>query len=203
MSLGEHVAHGDQEAANLLAEHFMTTFTNTGGYLVDALRFDAPVINDQLPTLDQPFEEDQVRDALLALDENKGAGPDGLPPVFWKKTASVMATPLTKLFNASLLTGVFPLAYVVVVHKSGLRSKLQNYQQISILSCPGKVLDKLMCQRVTSAFRETICEAQHGFLKGRSTTTNLIDFVSELLPSIEAGHQVDALYLDFSKLLTV
>lgn len=114
-----------------------------------------------------------------------------------------MATPLTMIYNASLLAGAFPLlwklAYVIAVHKSGLRSRVQNYRQISMLSCAGKVLDSLMCQRVTAAFKDTISEAQHGFFRGRSTTTNLVDFVSEVLSSMEAGHQVDALYMDLSK----
>lgn len=103
MSLGERVARGDQEAANLLAEYFVTTFTNTGTYPEDALWFDVPTTNIHRLDLDQPFEEAQVRDALLVLDSGQGAGPDGIPPDFWKRTASVLASPLTTLFNASLI----------------------------------------------------------------------------------------------------
>ena len=54
-----------------------------------------------------------------------------------------------------------------------------------------------MCQRMTSLFSPFISEKQHGFYKGRSTTTNLVDFVS--IASMENGRTVDALYLDFSR----
>ena len=39
----------------------------------------------------------------------------------------------------------------------------------------------------------------NGFLSGRSTTTNLMEFVGSVKAAMEGGNQVDALYLDFSK----
>ena len=118
-------------------------------------------------------------------------------------TATAIIKPLTATFNMSLSTGTFPAlrkkAHMVAVHKSALRSKVENYRQISLLSCPAKVLDHLMCLRVTTRFRGVISEEQHGFLKGRSTTTNLALFVSGIVKKLESGKQVDALYLDFSK----
>jgi ribonucleases P/MRP protein subunit RPP40 len=41
--------------------------------------------------------------------------------------------------------------------------------------------------------------AQHGFFKGRSTVTNLIEFTSYVLNCMENGVQVDAVYTNFSK----
>jgi hypothetical protein len=40
---------------------------------------------------------------------------------------------------------------------------------------------------------------QHGFIKNRSTITNLLEDVSFVLKSIEDGNQVDSIYTDFSK----
>ena len=56
-----------------------------------------------------------------------------------------------------------------------------------------------MCLRLTAYFRGVISEEQYGFLKGRSTTTNLALFVSGMIKKLESGKQIDALYLDFSK----
>jgi hypothetical protein len=41
--------------------------------------------------------------------------------------------------------------------------------------------------------------AQHGFFKGRSFVTNLIELTSYVLNCMENGVQVDAIYTDFSK----
>lgn len=169
----------------------------------EALSFNAPSIGDNAADLERPFVVDEVLKTLSGLDQKKGAGPDGLPPRFWKGTAAAISAPLTAIYNASLSTGVFPQlwkqAYITAIHKSGLRSKIENYRQISILSCLAKVMDNLMSQRLTCAFKNIISDKQHGFLKGRSTTTNLMEFVSKVTKSMEARKQVDALYLDFSK----
>jgi hypothetical protein len=40
---------------------------------------------------------------------------------------------------------------------------------------------------------------QHGFMKNRSTITNLLEYASFVLNSIENSNQVDLIYTDFSK----
>ena len=56
-----------------------------------------------------------------------------------------------------------------------------------------------MTHRISEGFSEFIIREQHGFVKKRSTLTNLViytDFISEALNDY---NQVDSLYLDFSK----
>lgn len=40
---------------------------------------------------------------------------------------------------------------------------------------------------------------QHGFRKGRSTTTQLVEIVHDFASTINKGKQTDAILLDFSK----
>jgi hypothetical protein len=40
---------------------------------------------------------------------------------------------------------------------------------------------------------------QHGFIRGKSTTTQLLEVYHEILESVASGNEVDAIYLDFSK----
>ena len=47
--------------------------------------------------------------------------------------------------------------------------------------------------------RGLIRETQHGFRKGRSCLTNLLDFLDFATEQFDIGNQVDAAYLDFSK----
>jgi hypothetical protein len=44
-----------------------------------------------------------------------------------------------------------------------------------------------------------LADCQHGFVKGRSTVSNLLEYSSFVLTSIEDGCQVDSIYTDFSK----
>ena len=48
-----------------------------------------------------------------------------------------------------------------------------------------------------------ICSCQHGFLPGRSTLTNLLEYLETLTRLIDEGHAVDVLYLDFRKAFDV
>jgi hypothetical protein len=43
-----------------------------------------------------------------------------------------------------------------------------------------------------------LADCQHSFVKGRSTVSNLLEYSSFLLKSIEDGCQVDSNYTDFS-----
>ena len=54
-------------------------------------------------------------------------------------------------------------------------------------------------------FKEFLCpladNAQHGFLKGRSTVTQLLAFYHEIGQSLDKGLQTDIVYLDLAKAL--
>jgi hypothetical protein len=47
-----------------------------------------------------------------------------------------------------------------------------------------------------------LADYQHRFVKGRSTVSNLLEYSSLVLKSIEDGCQVDSIYKDFSKMST-
>jgi Reverse transcriptase (RNA-dependent DNA polymerase) len=44
-----------------------------------------------------------------------------------------------------------------------------------------------------------ITSTQHGFRKGRSCTTNLLEFMEEVTKAADNGKAVDIVYLDFAK----
>jgi len=44
-----------------------------------------------------------------------------------------------------------------------------------------------------------INNSQHGFMKNKSCTTNLLEFLEEVTSAVDKGDPVDVVYLDFSK----
>jgi len=46
---------------------------------------------------------------------------------------------------------------------------------------------------------ELIGKSQHGFVKGRSCLTNLLEFIQALTEGIDEGEDMDVVYLDFQK----
>jgi hypothetical protein len=54
-------------------------------------------------------------------------------------------------------------------------------------------------EKLFNQIKNRISTHQHGFFKGRSTTTNLLEFVNYSLEAMDKGNHVEALYTDFSK----
>ena len=46
---------------------------------------------------------------------------------------------------------------------------------------------------------QLIGETQHGFTKGRSCLTNLLEFLEDVTEYVDQGNPVDVVYLDFQK----
>jgi hypothetical protein len=77
---------------------------------------------------------------------------------------------------------------------------VSNYCGIAILSTVGKLFELLVYRHMYEDLKSQLANFQHGFVKGRSTVSNLLEYSSFVLKSIEDGcHQVNSIYTDFSK----
>jgi hypothetical protein len=98
---------------------------------------------------------------------------------------------------------IFPdkwkLVRVTPIFKSGSRSIISNYRPISILNNFAKVFERILCFRLRNHITSFMSDAQHGFLRGRSTVTNLLEFTDRVINVLDSGGRVDAVYTDFSK----
>lgn len=128
---------------------------------------------------------DMLLSKLKSIDINKGAGPDGIPPIFIRKTSSALGHPLMIIYRKSLSTGVFPsvwkTAKIVPIHKSDDKESVSNYRPISILSSFAKIFESLVCPYIQNHLKLYLSDDQHGFVARRSTSTNLIPYTEMLL----------------------
>lgn len=147
--------------------------------------------------------EAEVLRALRSIDVNQGDGPDDVSPLLVKRCSESLLAPLHLIFNLSLDTRSFPVrwkvSYLTPIHKSGSRNDIENYRGIAILPTLAKVFESLVCGRLAGALCKKLSRRQHGFLRGRSTSTNLMEFVSRTLNVIESRSQVDVVYTDIRK----
>lgn len=151
----------------------------------------------------QLISKDEIYIELTNIDLNKSPGPDQIPPIFLHNFAQHLSEPLYYIFNKSLSSGTFPSAwkssYLIPIHKNGNKSNVDNYRGIALLSIIPKLFEKIICDKISPLINPLLNEEQHGFRKGRSTTTNLMVFTSSLLCNMDKGHQIDVVYTDFSK----
>ena len=146
---------------------------------------------------------DDVVNHLRNIDTSKGAGPDKISPILLKNCAESLSSPLLRIFNSSLSTGKFPTrwktSYVTPIFKSGSRNNIENYRGVSILPTIGKLFEAIVTSILTVKLNRIISKFQHGFMKRRSTSTNLVEFVSHAIGVIESKRQLDVVYTDFRK----
>jgi hypothetical protein len=168
------------------------------------------ILDSGLPTSDDSHKiwtvgisKDEFECAFLGLDVNKGPRPDGITPTILKRLASVVKVPLTFVFNLSLSAGVFPAiwkeTFVVPIFKSGDNRDVSCYRGISILSAIPKIYEIMVYDIISPVVLPVISDTQHGFVKGLSIVSHLVQFTNGVIGKIKAGWQVDGVYTEFSK----
>ena len=145
----------------------------------------------------------EVEALLLSIDPSKAQGPDQIPARLLKECAQEISESLCLLFNKSFHTGIFPqqwkLANIVPILKKCPASNVQNYRPISLLSNIGKIFERCVFNRVINHISNQLHNFQHGFLKGKSCTTHLLQVIDEIGKSLDCAEQTDIIYLDFAK----
>ena len=84
------------------------------------------------------------------------------------------------------------MANVVPGHKKGEKSVVENYR-------PMKVFERCISDELLSKCQDRIHSSQHGFLPGKSYTTQLIPFVDDLALGLNNSIRTDFIYFDFAK----
>ena len=90
---------------------------------------------------------------------------------------------------------------IIPLHKSGSKIEVSNYRGIAKLSAIPKLFEKIITDQITHAVSSSISISQHGFLKRRSTSTNLLEFTTRVLKGFTLGqcYYTDVIYTDFEK----
>lgn len=194
-------ASSNEEAANLFATFFENVYCKVSPTQRRDCFAHISEHNIDLPVIQ--FSANEVKNAFDDLDTTKGSGTDNLPPTLFKNCSTELAKPIAMLFNRSLRERIFPRAWktasVVPIHKSGNLNQVSNYRGVSILCCLSKIFEKLMHNVLYTVASPIISDTQHGFMKHRSSTTNLMCYVTALSREMEKGRQIDAVYVDFAK----
>ena len=124
---------------------------------------------------------DEVKDILECLQLGKAVGSDLISHCMLKNTASTICKPLQLIFNYSLQTRKFPKiwksAIVIALFKKGIKSDPSNYRPISLLSCVGKVFERVVFKYIFNFLLDNslIYKYQSGFMRRHSTVHQLIE----------------------------
>ena len=185
------------EQAETMNGFYSSVFTRSNGEPRNAFLCDIEVT------------EERVKSAIDGMRENAASGPDEIPPILLKMLRDEIAVPLTILFQKSIDAGQIPddwrKANVVPIYKKGSKAEPGNYRLVCLTSVTGKLLERLMKNDIDAHIEnnDLIRDSQHGFCRGRSTQTNLVEFLNVTTKWHDEGKCYDVFYLDFSKAFDV
>ena len=136
---------------------------------------------------------------------NKSPGPDGHHPLILKEIAEAIAEPLSIIFNKSFNEGCLPEAWkeahVIPLFKKGKKSQPGNYRPVSLTSIVCRIMESIIRDNLIIHMNSNnlFSKCQHGFIKNRSCTTNLLTALDQWTDAIDQGSAVDVIYFDFAK----
>ena len=185
--------------ANLLNRFFHSTFSPS--LAEPPVTRTTPLFSNHITEVQLTVSE--VVQVLRSLDVNKASGPDAIPNKILINVADNIAPSLCRLFNLSLSLGEVPanwkLANIAAVFKKDDPTLPCNYRPISLLNTLSKVLERCVFNHCYQHLGPIITHIQHGFLKNRSTITQLLEVYHYILDSVAGGTEVDTIYLDLTK----
>lgn len=184
---------------NLFASFFKDVYDNT----IDnsEIPFFSSNINLQISNIHIDINE--IKTHINKLDIKKSSGPDKIPPILLKHCIHALSYPLYLIFNMSLSSGYFPIAwknsYITPIFKKGDKCDIRNYRPVCIQSTIPKLFEKIILDKISFKLNGIITRFQHGFMKNRSTLTNLLIYENFIANAFADKCQVDSIYTDFSK----
>jgi len=136
------------------------------------------------------FTSDELSQAARMLPSGKAPGPDYVPNEVIKMAVRRHPSTFLEAYNACLSNGEFPArwkrAKLVLLHKGSGKpiDQPSSYRPISLLDGAGKLLERLLLNRLLPHTEINLSSQQFGFRRFRSTT----DAIQEVVKTArEAG----------------
>ena len=199
---GSSIIVNNEEKAEALRDHFSSVYVQESDLLTPPITTTRSTYLRELN--DIIFSPDVVLRKLRALKAKCSITPDGLPPVLLKSLAESLAEPLSIIFTRSFEEGevpdLFRKSLITPVFKKGARSSPKNYRPIAqeCMSC--LVMEDIVSDAIVAHCRvnNLFDENQHGFTKGRSTSSQLLEVAYDWILAKNHSNPLHCVYFDFS-----
>ena len=121
-----------------------------------------------------------------------------------KNTADTVYLPLKYIFNHSLRILKYPSCWKIA-NVLSLFKKGANYRPIALLSCVGKVFERIVFKYIYNYMFEhkLLYKFHSGFVSGHSTSHQLIELYHTICIALENGQITVAVFVIFPKHSTV
>ena len=152
-----------------------------------------------------PLTLSEIYESIELLKNKKTSDTDGISSAFVKKISLTVSKPLLIIFSKSFKDGVIPQqlkqSKIIPLFKSGDRTYMDNYRPIALLSTFSKILEKIVCKRLSDYLEknELLSKFQFGFRKEHSTVHPRVHFMKKITNALENKLHTIAIFCDLCK----
>lgn len=199
---GVTVLTDKKEKLERFAQHFDQLLNVQGS--VDTAAFSMLEQRLLVKALDEPPKMEELVSAISATQENKASGCCGLPAEVWKYGGTALQERLLEIVGEIWSLETIPQdwkdANIIPLFKKGSRKECGNYRGISLLSVAGKIIARILLNRLNREITPTIVsESQCGFRSGRSTMDMVFSLRQVQEKCTEQNMPLYIVFIDFSK----
>lgn len=191
----------NEKIANEFSDFFKTVYNNES-LIKTHHKPHYNEINKDLVNIEMITEND-VKKAIKKLATNKGPGPDKIPAKIIKNASHLLTSLLSYLFTLAIKNSTFPSilksSEIIPIPKKGNTQLVHNYRPINKINSFAKLFEIIIYEKIHIHIMRNITSKQHGFLKQKSTDTNLILFQNKIVETFNENKQLDVIYTDFEK----
>ena len=197
MNWSDLTASGPQDVANLFNDYFISVYT------VPTTTEISHCMSPDICLGELSLSVTDVDNRLSKINSFASTASDAIPPFVLSSCSSILAPYVYTLFCFLLEHRHWPCewkcAYVTPIYKTACKTVVCNYRPISLLPRLSLVLERILYDYIFPRIRSKIHRSQHGFMRRRSTTTQLLQLCNQIYDSNDANISLDCLYFDFSK----
>lgn len=129
-------------------------------------------------SLNAPYTEEEIVEALRGIGDLKTLGPDGMPAIFFKKFWETIGDRVKQEVMSVLNGGNIPDGWndttVVLIPKVTDPQRLKDLRPISLYNVLYKIISKVLANRLKVFLNDIISPNQSAFVPGRLITDNVL-----------------------------
>ena len=158
---------------------------------------------EDLPINCEKPNKEEIKAAILLLRNGKASGPDGIPAEALKASigtsTEIIYKLLAKIWDNEDIPKDWREGHLVKLPKKGDLHECSNYRGIMLLSVPGKVLSRVILERLKKVTETKIRDEQAGFRQNRSCTDQTATLRIVVEQSIEWNSPLYINFVDYEK----
>ena len=138
----------------------------------------AKLTSEEANMLTLPITEEEIRENIVKLKNNRAPGIDGFSGEYYKAYVNELTPVLCKVYNYALTEedppGSWSEAIISVIHKDNKDpTQCASYRPISLLCVDLKILTSIIAKRIQNYIHKLVKPDQTGFINNRQGVDNV------------------------------